>query len=75
MRCQAVGLLCSGGSLAPCDNQAVPACLPGPGSLPSPCLQVDLLSATTAPANKALAIFWGACGFAAALALHVLQPG
>lgn len=41
----------------------------------SPPLQVDLLSATTAPANKAIAIFWGVGGFAAALALHVLQPG
>ncbi|PRW33554.1 hypothetical protein C2E21_7717 [Chlorella sorokiniana] len=37
--------------------------------------KVDLLSATTAPANKAIAIFWGVGGFAAALALHVLQPG
>lgn len=33
------------------------------------------MSATTSPANKAMAIFWGAGGFAAALALHVLQPG
>lgn len=38
-------------------------------------LQVDLLSATTSPANKAMAVFWGLAGFAAALALHVLQPG
>ncbi|EFN53717.1 expressed protein [Chlorella variabilis] len=36
--------------------------------------QVDLLSSTTSPSNKALAVFWGLGGFAAALALHVLQP-
>jgi hypothetical protein len=38
-------------------------------------LQVDLLSATTSPTNKALTAIWGVIGFAAALALHVLQPG
>jgi hypothetical protein len=38
-------------------------------------LQVDLLSSTTSPSNKALAVFWGLGGFAVALALHVLQPG
>lgn len=37
--------------------------------------KVDLLSSTTAPSNKVLAIFWGMGGFAIALALHVLQPG
>lgn len=43
--------------------------------LPHPPTQVDLLSPTTSPANKAIACFWGLAGFAAALALHVLQPG
>lgn len=38
-------------------------------------LQVDLLSSSTSPSNKVLAMFWGVGGFAAALALHVLQPG
>lgn len=37
--------------------------------------QVDLLSGTTAPADKAVAVLWGTGGFAASLALHVLQPG
>ena len=48
------------------------------GRRPSPLgmlLQVDLLSATTSPTNKALTAIWGVIGFAAALALHVLQPG
>lgn len=38
-------------------------------------LQVDLLSPTTSPSNKVIAVFWGLAGFAVALALHVLQPG
>lgn len=42
---------------------------------PLPPWQVDVLSATTSPANKGLALIWGLVGFAAALAVHVLQPG
>ena len=62
--------------LARCHHwRRVPACVSDASALPRAPAQVDLLSSTTSPSNKVLAVFWGLGGFAVALSVHVLQPG
>ena len=77
-KCSQLGGLYLPGRYSPCVLQLCMCggitCLSAPVAFGMP-LQVDLLSATTSPTNKALAAIWGVIGFAAALALHVLQPG